>query len=49
MVFLHRVIARHEDPALAWEAVTRVWSPRGPWRQLVLTMLRHQGIAFDPY
>lgn len=49
MVFLHRVITRHEDPALAWEAVTRVWSPRGPWRQLVLTMLRHQGIAFEPY
>jgi hypothetical protein len=29
MVFLHRVIALGEDPAQAYEAVLKVWSPTG--------------------
>ena len=35
LVFLHRTIALKEDPRVAYEAVTAVWSPRGPWRALI--------------
>lgn len=47
--FLYRVIALREDPAQAWEAVSRVWSPAEPWRHLVLAQLKKAGIAFDPF
>jgi protein tyrosine phosphatase (PTP) superfamily phosphohydrolase (DUF442 family) len=47
LVFLHRVIDRGDDPALAWEAVTRVWQPAGPWRRLIASQLRVHGIAFE--
>lgn len=49
LVFLHRAIVRREDPAGAWEAVTRVWLPRGPWQALIVSTLRRHGVAFDPY
>jgi protein tyrosine phosphatase (PTP) superfamily phosphohydrolase (DUF442 family) len=49
LVFLHRVIDGKEDPAVAWEAVTRVWSPQGPWKRLVLAQLARHGITFDPF
>lgn len=49
LVFLHRTIARRDEPARAWEAVTSVWTPRGEWRQLIATLLRRYGIDFDPY
>lgn len=49
LVFLHRAIVRHDDPPSAWEAVIRVWTPRGAWRQLVVTLLRRHGVDFDPY
>jgi protein tyrosine phosphatase (PTP) superfamily phosphohydrolase (DUF442 family) len=49
LVFLHRVIVNGEDPALAYEAVARVWSPRGPWKTLVLEQLRRHWIAFEPF
>jgi protein tyrosine phosphatase (PTP) superfamily phosphohydrolase (DUF442 family) len=48
MVFLHRVSALGVDPAEAYEAVTRVWSPSGPWRALVLDEMKRQGIDFVP-
>ncbi len=48
MVFLHRVSALHVDPAEAYEAVTRVWSPSGPWRALVLDEMKRQGLDFVP-
>ncbi|RVT88252.1 fused DSP-PTPase phosphatase/NAD kinase-like protein [Inhella crocodyli] len=48
MVFLHRVRALQADPAEAYEAVARVWSPSGPWRALVLEELKQQGIDFVP-
>lgn len=48
MVFLHRVIALREDPALAYEAVSRVWTPSGPWRALVLAQLQAHGLDFAP-
>lgn len=49
LVFLNRVTVNREDPALAYEAVARVWSPRGPWRTLVIEQLRKHRIEFDPY
>lgn len=48
MVFLHRVIILKEDPAQAYEAVSRVWSPQGPWRALVIEQLNKHQIAFQP-
>ena len=49
MVFLHRVISGKEDPSRAYEAVAAVWSPQGPWRQLLAGQLAKHGIAFEPY
>jgi protein tyrosine phosphatase (PTP) superfamily phosphohydrolase (DUF442 family) len=49
MTFLYRVIARSEKPELAYESVSRVWSPRGVWKDLLVTELRKANIAFDPY
>lgn len=49
MVFLYRVIELHEAPATAYEAVARVWSPRGPWRRLIVEQLARHQISFDPY
>lgn len=49
MVFLHRVIVGKETPETAYEAVSRVWVPGGPWRQLVVSLLRQHGIGFAPY
>jgi protein tyrosine phosphatase (PTP) superfamily phosphohydrolase (DUF442 family) len=49
MVFLHRVISRKEDPGAAYEAVAKVWSPDGPWKTLIQTLLRKNGVSFEPY
>ena len=49
MVFLHRVISGKEDPSRAYEAVAAVWSPQGPWSQLLAGQLAKHGIAFEPY
>jgi protein tyrosine phosphatase (PTP) superfamily phosphohydrolase (DUF442 family) len=49
MVFLYRVIHGKEDPARAYEAVASIWSPRGPWRQLIESQLHKHGIAFELY
>jgi len=49
MVFLHRVIKENANPAEAWELVTRVWSPQGPWKRLALAQLSKNGIKFDPF
>lgn len=49
MVFLHRVINGKEDPSAAWESVTRVWSPEGPWKHLTMAQLAKHGITFDPF
>lgn len=49
MVFLYRTIVRHEPPASAYDAVAKVWSPQGPWRQLIVEQLHQNDIAFDPY
>lgn len=49
MTFLYRVVIKHEPPEKAYEQVARVWSPRGPWKELAVAELRKAGIAFEPY
>ena len=49
MVFLHRVITVKEDPRVAYDAVASVWSPDATWKALMRTLLRKNGINFDPY
>jgi protein tyrosine phosphatase (PTP) superfamily phosphohydrolase (DUF442 family) len=49
MTFLYRVVVNHEDPEQAYESVARVWSPEGPWKELLTLQLRKAGIAFEPY
>lgn len=49
MVFLYRVIQRKETPAVAYEAVARVWSPRGVWRSLITEQLALNHIPFELY
>ena len=48
MVFLHRVITLKEEPTRTYEAVSRVWSPEGAWRDLVNQQLKKHKIAFQP-
>jgi len=49
MVFLHRVVVGKESPEKAYESVARVWSPEGPWKALMKTVLARNRIAFEPY
>jgi protein tyrosine phosphatase (PTP) superfamily phosphohydrolase (DUF442 family) len=49
MVFLYRVVVGRENPDAAYEAVAQVWSPHGPWKDLIVTVLRRNRIAFQPY
>jgi protein tyrosine phosphatase (PTP) superfamily phosphohydrolase (DUF442 family) len=48
MVFLHRVITLKEEPTRTYEAVSRVWSPAGAWRELVNEQLKKHKVAFQP-
>jgi protein tyrosine phosphatase (PTP) superfamily phosphohydrolase (DUF442 family) len=47
MVFLHRVVHRRDSPSSAYEAVSRVWSPQGPWKEMAQGVLRKSGIDFE--
>lgn len=47
--FLYRVIVDKENPERAFESVAKVWSPRGPWKSLLVTQLRKAGVSFEPY
>ncbi len=49
LVFLHRVVVDKEQPEAAYEAVAKVWSPRGPWKALLVGVLRKHRIEFEPY
>jgi protein tyrosine phosphatase (PTP) superfamily phosphohydrolase (DUF442 family) len=49
LVFLHRVLVDKVPPDTAYEAVARVWSPRGPWKLLIESQLRRHGVAFELY
>jgi protein tyrosine phosphatase (PTP) superfamily phosphohydrolase (DUF442 family) len=47
MTFLYRVIVGHEKPDQAYESVTRVWAPEGPWKTLLTSQLHKAGISFE--
>lgn len=47
MVFLYRAIVLKEDPRTAFEAVSGVWSPDGPWRRLIEGQLGKHKVAFE--
>lgn len=47
MVFLYRTIKLKEEPRTAYEAVTRVWAPEGPWRRLLEQQLRKHQVSFE--
>jgi len=47
MVFLYRSIVLKEDPRLAYEAVSGVWVPDGPWRRLIESQLRKHKVQFE--
>jgi protein tyrosine phosphatase (PTP) superfamily phosphohydrolase (DUF442 family) len=49
MTFLYRTIIEHVDPQEAYEAVSKVWVPRGAWHDLITTELAKANIAFTPY
>lgn len=49
MVFLHRVLNLGQPAAAAYEAVSKVWSPRGPWMALLKQQLHKNRIDFEPY
>jgi protein tyrosine phosphatase (PTP) superfamily phosphohydrolase (DUF442 family) len=49
MVFLYRTLRLKEKPEVAYEAVEKVWSPRGVWRELIVAQLKSKGIEFEPY
>jgi protein tyrosine phosphatase (PTP) superfamily phosphohydrolase (DUF442 family) len=48
MVFLHRAITLREEPLAAYAFVSRVWSPEGPWRALVVDLLKKNQVPFRP-
>jgi len=47
MVFLYRAIVLKEPPRVAYEAVSKVWSPDGPWRRLIEAQLRKHQVSFE--
>ncbi|MDM4767766.1 protein tyrosine phosphatase family protein [Pelomonas sp. SE-A7] len=49
LTFLYRVLVEKVEPQQAWENVSKVWTPQGPWKALMVERLRKQGIAFDPF
>ena len=49
MVFLYRVIALSGDPERAYDSVSRVWKPDGPWLRFIEAQLQRNGVAFKPY
>jgi protein tyrosine phosphatase (PTP) superfamily phosphohydrolase (DUF442 family) len=49
MVFLYRTLRLKEKPEVAYEAVEKVWSPRGVWRELIVAQLKRGGVDFEPY
>jgi protein tyrosine phosphatase (PTP) superfamily phosphohydrolase (DUF442 family) len=49
MVFLYRTLRLKERPEVAYEAVEKVWSPRGAWRELIVAQLQRGGVDFEPY
>ena len=38
----------NEEPSRAYEAVSAVWTPEGPWRTLVAEQLKKHKVVFQP-
>jgi protein tyrosine phosphatase (PTP) superfamily phosphohydrolase (DUF442 family) len=49
MVFLYRAVAGKAAPAEAYESVSRVWEPEGPWKSYIRDILRSNNVGFDPF
>lgn len=49
MVFLYRTIKLKQDPHKAYESVSRIWVPEGPWKTLIQSQLKKHGVNFDPF
>lgn len=49
MVFLHRVIVGKENPEAAYQAVSKVWTPDGRWKNFIVATLKKHGVDFEPY
>lgn len=49
MTFLYRTIVLREKPEVAYEAVSKVWSPSGPWKKLIVDQLQAAGIQFEAF
>lgn len=49
MVFLYRSIVNQEAPDKAYEAVIKVWSPSGVWKELIAAQLAQHQIRFQLY
>ena len=47
MTFLYRVIVAKENPSQAYEAVLKVWTPKGQWKELMNSQLKKAKIAFE--
>jgi len=47
MVFLYRTIHLKQDARRAYDSVSRIWVPHGPWKRLIDTQLAKNGIAFE--
>jgi protein tyrosine phosphatase (PTP) superfamily phosphohydrolase (DUF442 family) len=45
--FLYRVLSLGDPPRVAYEALSSVWVPHGPWRRLIDTELRNHHIDFE--
>lgn len=49
MTFLYRTIVLKEDPHKAYEAVSKIWVPEGPWKKLIQEQLKKHQIKFDSF
>jgi protein tyrosine phosphatase (PTP) superfamily phosphohydrolase (DUF442 family) len=47
MTFLYRVIVNKENPAIAYETLLKVWTPKDQWKELINTQLKKAHIAFE--
>ena len=47
MVFLYRTIHLKHEARGAYDSVTRVWVPHGPWKRLIDAQLAKNGISFE--
>lgn len=47
--FLYRTVVEKAEPRQAYEQVSRIWTPAGPWKTLMLDQLRQHQINFDPF